>query len=261
VRRRIAASVFFVASAIAARASATSEVGRGVADPNHEVRVGLEQEISGFDLPIAKGTRYTFAPRADWAPREGLSLRTRVPFHNLWLAGDDHRAGIGDAELRLKFRLYSHGGNRLVQGGAIQTMPTGSAVRGLGNGAVVLTPFLTGGIKIDKTILYAYVSDAITLRNQKARAYDDFTDPSTNHETRNVVGVITGPYGPIQGNLSLNAYTILTGGAVGETFVFGAAVFAFAPSDVFRVQAGLQLPVAGDERFDYKCTLDAYFFL
>lgn len=45
-----------------------------------------------------------------------------------------------------------------------------------------------------------------------------------------------------------------------RSLVFGAAIVAFAPSDVFRIQAGTQLLAAGDKRFDYKCTLDAYFF-
>jgi len=241
---------------------ATTEAGRGIPTPQARLsRVGVEQEISGFDLAIAKGTRYTIAPRADWGATEALSLRARATYHNLWLSDGTTRSGIGDCELRLKARVVDIDEHTIVQIGMIETLPTGSAPRGLGNGAMVLSPYVTAGHKIDRTILYAYLSDAVTLRNEKARAYDDFTDPSTNHETRNAAGVITGPSSVFQTNLSLNATTILTGSSFGETFLFGSAFFVFAPSDVFRLQLGGALPIAGDHRFEWRGVLDAYVFL
>ena len=90
---------------------------------------------------------------------------------------------------------------------------------------------------------------------------DDLTDPSSNHETRNAVGATGGPFDSIQGNLSLNATTILTGASVGDTFVFGGGIVAFTPNDKFRMQLGGQLPIAGERRFEWKATADVYLFL
>jgi hypothetical protein len=241
---------------------ATTETARGIPAPQaHLSRIGVEQEVSGFDLADAKGTRYTVAPRADWGATEALSLRLRATYHTLWLADGTTRSGVGDAELRLKARVVDIDEHFLVQVGVIETLPTGNASRGLGNGAMVLSPFVTSGRKIGRTIIYAYVSDAITLRNEKARVYDDFTDPSTNHETRNALGVIAGPSSVFQTNASLNATTILTGSSFGDTFLFGAAFLVFAPSELFRLQLGGQLPIAGEHRFEWKGVLDAYVFL
>jgi hypothetical protein len=243
----------------AGSARATSEVGRVVQDTRpYVVRTGIEQELSSFDLPAAAGTRYTFAGRVDWPATERMALRVRAPVHHLWLADGGERMGPGDAELRLKLRLLQVADYVKVQAGVIETLPTGSAVRGLGNGAMVITPFVTGGRRFGRVIVYAYGSDAVTLRNTKATQYEDFTDPSSNHELRNAVGATGGPFDALQGNVSLNATTILTGRATGETFVFAGAIVAFTPTDRLRVQLGGQHPVAGDRRFEWKATLDVY---
>ena len=224
------------------------------------LRLGTEQEVSSFALKSAEGTRYTLAGRIDWPATSNMALRVRAPIHRLWLLGGTERFGAGDAELRIKFRVLQIEDYIKVQAGVIETLPTGSSVRGLGNGAMVLTPFITGGRRFGRVITYAYVSDAVTLRNAKARAYEDFTDPSTDHELRNAIGISGGPFDMLQGNFSLNATTILTGPATGDTFVFAGAIAAYTPSDVVRVQLGGQLPIAGERRFEWKATLDAYLF-
>jgi hypothetical protein len=249
-------SVFFFVSS---RARATSEVGRAVQDTGtHSVRLGVEQELSKFDLPIAVGTRYTLAGRGDWVATPRMSLRLRAPVHWLWLAGGGERSGLGDAELRIKFRIVQIGGYFQVQAGIIETYPTGSSRQGLGNGAMVGTPYVTAGRKIGRTIFYAYASDAITLRNDKATQFDDYTDPSSNHEARNAVGATGGPFDAIQGNLSLSSTTILTGTSFGSTFVFAGAIVAISPWETLRLQLGGQVPIAGERRFDWKTTLDLY---
>jgi len=242
-------------------AGATGEVGRAIQDPLSRIsRVGLQQDISQFDVPQARGTRYTLALRGDWAPIPILSLRVRAPAHRVWLSDGDVRSGFGDAELRLKVRVLDVGGYILVQAGVIETLPTGSRAERLGNGAMVVTPFVTAGRKFGKTVLYAYVSDAIALRRQNAKRYEDLTDPSADHEARSAIGLLTTVSSVVSANISLSAITILTPSQLGETFVHGGPLVALATSDATRVVIGAQLPIVGERRFDWRGTLDAYFF-
>ena len=260
--RSVVVRTLFLSLLVHRGAGATNEVGRAVqGQDGRSVRLGVEQEVSKFDLSAASGTRYTLAGRGDWDATSKMAVRVRAPVHGLWLAGGRERVGLGDTELRLKLRLVDVGGYFQVQAGLIETYPTGSSSQGLGNGAMVGTPYVTAGRKFGRTIFYAYVSDAITLRNAHARQFDDFTDPSSNHETRNALGVMGGPFDALQANLSVSSTTILTGNAFGDTFVSAGTIVAVSPTDAFRVQLGAQVPVLGERRFDWKGTLDLYLSL
>jgi hypothetical protein len=243
-----------------ASARATGEAGRAVQDPLSRVsRLGLEQDLSGFDVHGVRGTRYTLTARYDWAATPAFSLRVRAPVHFIWLRGSAGKlSGIGDWELRAKARIVDIDGYILVQAGVIETMPTGDPRSGLGNGAMQLTPFVTGGYKIGDTILYAYLSDAVALRPDSAPRYDDLADPSADHETQNAIGVITGTPA-FQVNASLSTATALTKSELGHTSLSGSAVAGFG-TDTVRFLVGGALPIAGAKRFDWRALLDAYVF-
>lgn len=176
----------------------------------------------------------------------------------MWLTTGEQRTGVGDGELRLKGRIYEHGGYILVQAGVIQTLPIGSRTERLGNGSTVLTPFVTGGYKIGNTIIYGYVSDAVAIRRDNQKRYEDLTDPSRDHETRCAIGFIHLFSDVVQMNFSLSAITIMTKQDFGQTFLHGGPLVAFAPADTVHIALGAQVPIAGEKRFDWRGTLDAY---
>ncbi len=220
-------------------------------------RIGITQEVSSFDVEQGKGTRYTIAGRFNWLPIPDLSLRLIVPIHQVWLTGGEHRAGFGDSELRIKGRIVQSGPVQ-IQLGLIQTLPTGSRTERLGNGATVLTPFVTGGYRIVDTILYLYVSDEVTVRRDNQKHYEDITDPNTDHELQNAVGFIHIFTEELQMNVSFSAITTLTRRDRGQTFLFGGPLLAWGPNDAVHLALGVQLPIAGEKRFDWRGSLDAY---
>ncbi len=241
-------------------AGATGEVGRVVTDTAAgNYRVAAQTDASRFSLSNAGGFRFTTALRADWSPRPGLALRVRVPYHFMSLDDGARFDGWGDAELRIKTRIFGISDYVLVQAGVIETLPTGSKRDRLGNGAMVLTPFVTAGRRFGETILYAYVSDAIALRRENALAYEDLTDPSTDHEARSAVGAMLAIKQRVQANVSMSAITILGGRDVGQTFVHGGPIVGVLLSEDARLVLGGQVPVAGDRRFDWRTTADLYF--
>jgi hypothetical protein len=244
----------------AGRAGATGEVGRVVTDTSSgNYRIAAQTDASRFSLASASGFRFTSAVRADWSPRPGLALRLRVPYHFMALDDGARFDGWGDAELRIKTRIFGIGDYVLVQAGVIQTLPTGSKQDRLGNGAMVLTPFVTAGRRFGETIIYAYVSDAVTLRRDNALAYEDITDPSTDHEARSAIGAMLAIKQRVQANVSMSAITILGGRDVGQTFVHGGPIVGVLLTDAARLVLGGQVPVAGERRFDWRTTADVYF--
>lgn len=243
----------------AGRAGATGEVGRVVTDTSGRAyRVAAQTDASRFSIPSARGARFTTAIRADWIPTDGLALRVRLPYHAVWLDGGRSLRGLGDSELRIKARVYAIEDYVLVQAGVIQTLPTGDKRDRLGNGATVVTPFVTAGRRFGDKILYAYVSDAVSLRRQNALAYEDITDPSADHEARSAVGLMLGIYSRVQANLSVSAITILGGRDFGQTFVHGGPLAGVALTDDVRLVVGGQVPIVGERRFDWRTTADLY---
>ena len=217
------------------------------------VRAGVEAEAAGFrNVEGRDGNYVSTTPRVEWVPERAVSLRLRVPLYALSLLGEDGiRAGLGDAEMRLRFRLRTRE-PLLVSAGWSMQLPTGSARDGIGGGALQVSPFVTAGYRFANTVLFATAADALTLASAHARKRPDYVDPSTNDELRWTAGSIVYFSDAIAASLALSGITILEGDTPGRTLLTGGLQAGVQPSEEWRVVLGAQAPIFGDHRFEWK---------
>ena len=218
-------------------------------------RVGVELETARFDLAGTRGTYFTAIARADWAATRRLTLRARVPLQLLDLEGQppgqSGREGLGDVELRLRYRLTMRD-PLLVAVGYTGQLPTGDAARGLGGGALQVAPYVTAGYRIGGTVVFATLNDTVTLRGGSTPRYVNYVDPNSDHELRYNAGLIYFFSDVVAANALVSGTTLLADDARGRTLFTAGAQLGIAPLPSVRVVAGGQLPLAGERRFDWK---------
>lgn len=221
-------------------------------------RVGVELETARFDLGTqGQGSYFSTIARVDWAATRRLTLRTRVPLHFLDLAGQAGREGLGDVEVRLRWRLTMRD-PLLVAVGYTGQLPTGDDARGLGGGALQLAPYATAGYRIDATVIFVTLNDTLTLRSAStlrlpsSKRSVNYVDPNSDHELRYNAGLIYFFSDVVAASAMLNGVTILTDEERGHTLFTGGAQLGIAPLPGWRFVIGGQLPILGDKRFDWK---------
>ncbi len=226
--------------------------------PN-KTRVGVESVWARFDLPGAKGDYFGFAARTDLRMAPRVSLRLEVPVYTLHLDGDGTKTGLGDVELRMRVLLLNADDWRVYAGLADQ-LPTGETSQGLGQGADQLTPVVTGGKRFGRLVLYVTLADALVVRAPHAASTPDYVDPSTDHELRYVGGSIYELTDALYANAAITGITVLVPSQLGQTLANGGLALGLSPTDAWKLVAGVQVPIAGDKRFDVRGLLGAYFF-
>jgi hypothetical protein len=215
-------------------------------------RAGAELETAGFHLQGRRGSYASFIPRFEWNATELLGIRVRMPIYSLALDGvGDTREGLGDTELRARFHLL--GGEPLrISAGWVTQLPTGSASRGLGEGALQGVPFVNFGFRVSRVVIYLTIADALSFAGPHQKRLANYVDPGSDHELRTTIGTIFSFTDKVSGSLIFTETTILTSVDRGRSFVTSAIQLGTQPDPRLRLTLAQQLPVVGEERFSWK---------
>ena len=109
-------------------------------------RIPSDTLLNNFDLQAIYERR--FGRRGMW--------EVSVPVRSHDTSGFARRQGLGDIALAAKYVLYaSDAAPRILSGGLEFVLPTGSNIRGLGNGTTVFEPYLAAGTLVGSTYLQA----------------------------------------------------------------------------------------------------------
>lgn len=215
-------------------------------------RAGAELETGAFRLEGRRGSYASFIPRFEWNATELLGVRVRVPIYSLALDGiADTREGVGDTELRARFHIL--GGEPLrISAGWVTQLPTGSANKGLGEGALQGVPFINFGFRVSRVVVYLTVADALSFAGEHQRRRSNWVDPGSDHELRTTIGSIFSFTDKVSGSIVFTETTILESNGRGRSFVTTAAQLGTQPDPRLRLTLAQQLPVVGEERFSWK---------
>jgi hypothetical protein len=227
--------------------------------PTGPWRAGAELEAAGFRLEGRRGSYESAIGRIEWAPTGGLALRARIPSYTVSLQDQlATREGLGDTELRLRIQLKKDEPIR-VSGGWVTQLPSGSQDRGLGAGALQVTPFVSAGYKVDRTIIYLTIADALSLAGPHQPRLPNYVDPGTDHELRTTIGAIYNFTDLVSASAIATTTTILTHRDRGRSLVTGAFQLGTQPDRRLRIVLAQQLPLVGEERFSWKLNAAATF--
>jgi hypothetical protein len=221
------------------------------------VRGGAELETAAFNLEGQRGSYASAIARLEWAATDDLGLRIRMPFATLTLEGQEGtREGAGDAELRLRYQLLGQDPLKLSVGWVVQ-LPTGARRYGLGEGATQVTPFVSAGYKVGRTILYLTLGDNLSLAGVHRERLPNYLDPSEDHEVRATAGAIFTFSKAVYASAVLTETTILTSAQWGQSLLAGAVQLGVEPDRRLRLVLVPQLPLLGEQRFSWKLSAAA----
>jgi hypothetical protein len=222
-------------------------------------RGGGEMETSAFRVDGRRGSYASAIGRFEWAPINELGLRARVPVYSLALEGEGGtRDGLGDVELRLRLQLLRRDPLRIT-GGWVNQLPTGARHAGLGEGALQMTPFVSVGYKVDRTVFYLTLADTVSVAGPHQQRFSNYVDPGTDHELRTTLGAIYSITDLVSASLVVTNTTILTSVDRGRSLMTGAMQLGTQPDRRLRLILAQQLPLAGEERFSWKLNAAATF--
>jgi hypothetical protein len=222
-------------------------------------RAGLETGWTRFHLNGTRGDFYDVTARLDVRASRIVGLRLLLPVYALDLEGQSTRVGLGDAELRLRVLVLDDHDWRMYAGLADQ-LPTGNNGLGTGQGGTQLSPFVTAGWRTGGLVLYGTVADVVALHSQGNPPAFDYVDPSSDHEARYSLGAIFDAFGPVYANAALTGITVLTPSNAGDTLVYGGVAIGLLLGEYWKVVTGVELPIAGDHRFESKVALNLYVY-
>jgi len=219
-------------------------------------RAGAELEGAAFRFAGRRGSYGSVVARAEWFPVDGLGLRLRVPFTTLALEGEPAtREGFGDTELRARAMLLNTESFRVSAGNVLE-LPTGARHRGIGNGSVQVTPFVTAGYRVRDLVVYATIADSFSLAGPNQKRFANYVDPGTDHELRATLGAIYVFDETISGAVSVTDTIVLTANGRGEQ-IYVANVNLGAQRGPLRMVLAPAIPIAGEQRFSWRITTAA----
>lgn len=242
------------ASALFAAALASGTAWADVTDVSAvRSRVGLEGAGATFALRGLTGSYLTAAALAELAPSSTVSIRARIPYTRVTYAGDDGgtHAGLGDVELRLRWRLLPDDPFQ-ASIGLGGSAPTSRGEHHLGDDTAKIAPFATGGYRTGRTVIFATVSDQISIPIAPRDEVGDITDPASDHELRGDLGVIE-RFGPVFVSAYASGAARLVSRGPGN-FAYGTLLIGATPSANVRLVVGAALPITGEHRFDARTT-------
>jgi hypothetical protein len=219
-------------------------------------RLGTELEGAAFRNAGRRGSYGSVVARAEWFPVDGIGVRLRVPFTTLALEGEPAtREGFGDSELRFRATFYNTDPFR-VSAGWVTELPTGARHRGIGNGSVQVSPFVTAGYRIRHLVVYGTVADSISVAGRDQTRFPNYVDPGTDHELRVTAGTIYAFDETISGALAITDTIILTEADRGHQLYVANALIG-AQRGPLRLVISPSVPIAGDQRFSWRITTAA----
>src|SRR5262249_55820043 len=142
---------------------------------------GFLMEGAGFSLPAGSGHYWTTTFRGDYAPAPWVSFGIRVPYEVLLVRGASLQHGLGDVTLVGKLLVAGFPSGAISIGLAAQ-LPTGSPEAGLGDGSVMLAPYLRLNMDFGLFTVLLNVADDLVLPSGRTGDVPDFIDPHTNHQ-------------------------------------------------------------------------------
>lgn len=222
-------------------------------------RLGVETTWGRFDLNGNRGDFYGVTARLDVRASPIVGLRLFVPAYVIDVDGQSSRAGLGDTELQVRvLALDAHDWRMFV--GLDDQLPTGNNGIGVGQGGTQLSPFVTAGWRTGGLVLYGTVADVVALHSRGNPPGFDYVDPSTDHEVRYSLGAILDAFGPVYANAAITGTTVLTPEDAGDTLLYGGVALGFLLGQQWKAVASVQLPIAGEHRFESKAGLNVYFY-
>lgn len=228
--------------------------GASLFPPTSGLRGGAEMETASFNVAGRRGSFASAVARIEYTPIERLNVRARVPIDTLSLDNEpqEQRSGLADTELRFRLQLL-RGDPIRITGGWVFQLPTGSNRDGLGEGAVQVLPFVSGGYRIfESMIVYLTVSDSISFANPNLQRHPNYVDPGEDHELRVTEGLIYILTKDINASATLTETVILTAEDRGRALVTGSLQLGTQPDRKLRLVIAPQFPVAGEQRFSWK---------
>jgi hypothetical protein len=219
-------------------------------------RLGTELEGAAFRNAGRRGSYGSVVARAEWFPVDGVGVRLRVPFTTLALQDEPAtREGFGDSELRFRATFYNTDPFRM-SAGWVTELPTGARHRGIGNGSVQVSPFVTAGYRMQKLVLYGTLADSVSVVGPHQTHVPNYVDPGTDHELRVTAGAIYAFDETISGALAVTDTIILTDADRGQQLYVANALIG-AQRGPLRLVISPSLPIAGEQRFSWRITTAA----
>lgn len=271
LRRSLLTIVTIVAAMLAAASPAWAHegmTGSAAGGGAERTRATVEVEAGAFHLAGRIGDWQLVAPAFELAVGSRLSFRARLPVARLAFADGTESIGLADASLSARVIVYRTPGDRLVLcAGLAAELPTGDADSGLGGGKVAIQPMIGASTKFalaggDLTV-GAEVSDLKMLGEIGnppwfaptcgCTIHGSAITPHTSHE------LAAAPWGSWTrgawtASARIDVFIPLSGG---DPFVSARAASSFALSRKLSLSAALELPTAGDQRFDWKAGIAA----
>ncbi|QDG53080.1 hypothetical protein FIV42_20725 [Persicimonas caeni] len=243
-----------------------SESGIAFVEPMSVAEVELR--AASFDFGrYFRGDYQILTAALEWAATDRFSATARVPV--AYIQYDDGRQviGLSDVELSAKFSLYEsdHGG-LLVSAGAGTALPTGVEEDGLGAGHVEFSPFVAVSTQpADWLVFYALGAGRFSVFDGDDAADDEeMVDPTTG-EQLGPHGSVLSPHSPQEAFTRLGGalvwgpayasvgvdHVFVLDGAMDDTTVLRNEL-GWARAGEYRLAAGVDLPVAGADRYGWQ---------
>jgi hypothetical protein len=143
-----------------------------------------------------------------------------------------------------------------MSAGWVTELPTGARHRGIGNGSVQVSPFVTAGYRIGHLVLYGTVADSFSIAGRNQTRFPNYVDPGTDHELRLTAGTIYAFDETISGSVALTDTIVLTPSGNGQQ-LFVANTLIGAQRGPLRIVMAPSVPIAGEQRFSWRITTAA----
>lgn len=261
-----------------------SDYGIAGSEPVSYAQLDLRVRNFDFGADSTAGTAVLAIPRLEWAPVSLFSVGLYLPTGVMELDNGESRRGVGDLGASLRFQLVTTPHGRfLMSGGLGASLPTGLVDAGFGTGHVDLSPFLTvssapvGGLILHGSVIQHFSLEGGGHGDGNGESGDGHSHDHHDHD-HGSSGDKQGAEGP-HGALIAPHETIETRLSMGVSWLFeGPGIFVSAKSglvaawsradvvgpldlgaeagwrflDDFTISAGVDAPVLGPDRFDWR---------
>jgi hypothetical protein len=217
---------------------------------------GADVEATQFDFEGLKGSYLTFAPRGEYSILERLGIAVRLPLHRLTVDGEDSHQGLGDIDLALKVRALDTGFLALSAGLGGE-LPTATQEE-LGSGHPELSPFVSAMFGSHDLMAHGACGLNWSLESGEHEHAEEehheltFIDPHTDRELVWHVGGMVRVLPALVLNAVLAGNTVLVDEERGDTFVVAAPEATLAFAESYQLSARVQVPVAGEHRYEWR---------
>lgn len=227
----------------------------GIAPVAPETRTEIDFQLAEFDLDASSGTWFAVAPVVEYAPLRWLSASARFGIVGVrYRTGGEDATGLADTDLCVKLRVAAtEHGEIIASVGLGLGLPTGDSRDGIGNGHVELSPFVVLSSQVTPwLVLTGLVADHVSLADEHEHEHASVVAPHGAHEVVLRLGAsafVRQTYVSLGGDAA-----IVVSGEAGS-FVAARGEVGWLPARRLRFALGVDLPVAGERRFEWRARL------